>query len=306
MIIEVRRPIRLFAPAKVNLGLEVLGRRDDGYHEVVTIMQTVGLFDCVDLLPADSLSYEGASAIAREADMVRRALETANRDLGITLAARVRLRKRIPVAAGLGGGCSDAGTLLGVLGAMAELPGDVVAQAAAQLGSDVPFFTRGGTALATGTGTDLEWLPSVRRQYWFVIVAPSVAIPSKTATLYGELTPADFSDGEATMIQAKRLRNEESLDLSLPRDAFTRPLLNREPVRRAIDALHHAGAEHVLPAGAGPSLFTVTTTREQAETIAARLGTEHGRVFVCSTAPPDLNVSRIKRGAFRVGWLADR
>ncbi len=165
LVIEVRRPIRLFAPAKLNLGLEVLGRRDDGYHEVVTIMQTVSLFDCIDLLPADSLHYEGASAIAREADVVRRALETANRDLGITLSARVRLQKRIPVAAGLGGGCSDAGTLLGMLGAMAELPGDVVAQAAAQLGSDVPFFTHGGTALATGTGTVLDWLPPPRQQY---------------------------------------------------------------------------------------------------------------------------------------------
>jgi 4-diphosphocytidyl-2-C-methyl-D-erythritol kinase len=300
-VIEVRRPIRLFAPAKVNLGLEVLGRRDDGYHEVVTIMQTVSLFDSIDLLPADGLHYEGASAIAREADVVRRALETADRDLGIILSARVRLRKRIPVAAGLGGGCSDAGTLLGVLGAMAGLPADMVAQAAAQLGSDVPFFTRGGTALATGTGADLEWLSPPHQQYLFVIVVPNVAIPSKTATLYGELTATDFSDGEANMTQAKRLWNEEPLDLALLRSAFTRPLLTREPVQYAIDVLHHAGAEHVLPAGAGPSVFTVTTTREQADSIAARIGIEHGRVFVCSTVPADLNVRRLKRDAFRVG-----
>jgi 4-diphosphocytidyl-2-C-methyl-D-erythritol kinase len=299
-VIEIQRPIRLFAPAKLNLGLEVLGRRDDGYHEVVTIMQAVSLFDCIDLLPADGPHYDGASGIPCEANLVRRALETANRDLGITLSARVRLRKRIPVAAGLGGGCSDAGTLLGVLGAMAELPRDVVTQAAARLGSDVPFFTESGTALATGTGTDIEWLPRLRPPYWFVIVVPNIAIPSKTATLYRELTAVDFSDGESTQYQSQRLRYGKSLDLSLLRNTFTRPLTTREPVQHAIDALHHVGAEHVLPAGAGPSVFTVTTTREQADSIAARIGIEHGHVFVCWTVPPDLNVSRLKQGAYRL------
>lgn len=300
-ILEVRRPIRLFAPAKLNLGLQVLGRRDDGYHEVVTIMQTVSLFDFIDLLPATELHYDGAAGIPREADLIWRALERAQCDLGITLAARVRLRKCIPLAAGLGGGSSDAGTLLGVLGAMAGLPGDQAAQAAARLGSDIPFFTHGGTALATGTGTDLEWLPPLRRQNWFVIVVPDVAIPSKTAALYRELTATDFSDGEATMTQAQRLRNGEPLDLSLLGNSFARPLMTREPLQQAIDALHQAGAEYVLPAGAGPSVFTVTPTREQAQSIAACLGTEHGPVSVCSTVPPNLNVCRIKRGTYRVG-----
>lgn len=304
--LEIRRPIRLFAPAKLNLGLEVLRRRDDGYHEVVTIMQAVSLFDYIDLLPAAGLHYDGAPGIPREADLVWQALEHAHRDLGITLAAQVRLRKRIPLAAGLGGGSSDAGTLLGVLGAMAGLPGDIAAQAASRLGSDVPFFTRGGTALATGTGTDLQWLPPLRQRYWFVIVVPDVAIASKTATLYRELSAADFSDGEATITQAQRLQIGEPLDLPLLRNTFAQPLMAREPVRRAIDALHHAGADHVLPAGAGPSVFTVTTTREQAQSIAARLGTEHGPVFVCATVPADLNVCRIKRGAYRVGTYPDR
>ncbi len=300
-ILEIRRPIRLFAPAKLNLGLEVLGRRDDGYHEVVTIMQAVSLFDYIDLLPADGLHYDGPPGISREADLVWRALERARCDLGITLAARVRLRKRIPLATGLGGGSGDAGTLLGVLGALAELPGDMAEQAATRLGSDVPFFTHGGTAIATGTGTHLEWLPPLRQQYWFVVVVPDVAIPSKTATLYRELPATDFSDGKATLVQAERLRNGEPLDLSLLRNSFARPLMTREPVKSAIDALRHAGAKHVLPAGAGPSVFTVTTTREQAQSIAARLGTEHCPVFVCSTSPPNLNMCRIKRGAYRVG-----
>ncbi len=299
--LEIRRPIRLFAPAKLNLGLEVLGRRDDGYHDVVTIMQAVSLFDYIDLLPATELHYDGDPGIPREVDLVWRALEHARRDLGITLATRVRLHKRIPLAAGLGGGSSDAGTLLGVLGALAGLSGDMAALAAARLGSDVPFFTRGGTALATSTGTDLQWLPPLRQRYWFVIVVPDVAIPSKTAALYRELTAADFSDGEATMIQAQRLWNGEPLDLSLLRNTFAQPLMAREPVRRAIDALHHAGADHVLPAGAGPSVFTATTTREQAESIAARLGTTQGPVFVCSTVPADLNICRIKRTAYQVG-----
>jgi 4-diphosphocytidyl-2-C-methyl-D-erythritol kinase len=299
--LEIRRPIRLFAPAKLNVGLEVLGRRDDGYHEVVTIMQAVSLFDYIDLLPAAELHYDGDPGISSGADLVWRALDQARRDLDITLVARVRLRKRIPIAAGLGGGSSDAGTLFGVLGALAGLPGDMAALAAARLGSDVPFFTHGGTALATGTGTNLEWFPPLRQRYWFVIVVPDVAIPSKTATLYRELTAADFSDGEATIAQTQHLRNGEPLDLTLFRNTFTQPLMTRDPVKRAIDALHHSGADHVLPAGAGPSVFTVTTTCEQAESIAVRLGTEHGPVFVCATVPPDLNACRIKQAAYSVG-----
>jgi 4-diphosphocytidyl-2-C-methyl-D-erythritol kinase len=298
-IIEFRRPARLFAPAKLNLGLEVVDRREDGYHEVVTILQTVSLFDDIDLLPALDLDYQELPGIPRDGDLTWQALERARCDLDVSLAARVRLQKRIPIAAGLGGGSSDAGTLLGVLGRLAGVPGDEIEQAAARLGADVPFFVRGGTALATGTGIAIRPLPNLRER-WFVIVVPDLVIPAKTATLYRDLAATDFSDGEATMTQAQRLRNGEPVDGTLLRNSFTRALMTREPVQRAIEALRCAGADHVLPSGAGPSIFTVATTPEEAQAIASRIDDRHGSVFVCSTVPADLNVLRIEPSAYRV------
>jgi len=260
-----RVPITVPAPAKLNLGLEVLGRRPDGYHDIVTILQTIDLCDELQFEPAEACDYRSPAALSD--DLVARALRLL-RPHGIELAARLRLSKRIPLAAGLGGGSSDAGTLLGIV-ARAGVPRHLVEEIAHQLGSDVPFFLDGGTALARGRGTELEPLPPPAG--FFVLVVPRLTLASKTRQLYAALTPADYSDGSATLRQAERLRGGRGLDPALVRNAFVRPLLAFREVQRALDAFAAAGAGWAWPSGAGPTIFTWCGHRADAEAIAAHL-----------------------------------
>ncbi|MEX2425621.1 MAG: hypothetical protein WD401_02560, partial [Thermomicrobiaceae bacterium] len=148
-------PVRLFAPAKVNLGLEILERRPDGYHEVITLMETISLFDILDIEPWKELSIVSDKRIPARDDLTLKALEALQGYLERPLPIRVTVQKRIPMAAGLGGGSSDAGTLIGAIGSMTGLSNDEMWRIAGELGSDVPFFITGGAALAAGTGTSI-------------------------------------------------------------------------------------------------------------------------------------------------------
>jgi 4-diphosphocytidyl-2-C-methyl-D-erythritol kinase len=289
MRIELDMPIGLLAPAKLNLGLEVLGRRPDGFHEIVTILQTVTLFDRLELAPSTALDYETPPGLAD--DLVARALAELSRR-GIHLAARIRLHKLIPIATGLGGGSSDAGTLLGAL-AHAGVPRTMLEQVAATLGSDIPFFLQGGTALATGRGTDLEPLPTPTG--WFVVVVPTLHMPGKTARLYQALEPPDFTDGAATRAQAERLRQELPLDTELIRNPFLRVLVTYPQVRQAFEALRAAGARRIWPTGAGPALFTIARTLAEARDLARRATVPECQVIVCSAAASGLNDELVRR-----------
>jgi 4-diphosphocytidyl-2-C-methyl-D-erythritol kinase len=262
--LRLAQELHLRAPAKINLGLEITGRRPDGYHEIVTILQTIDLFDDIVLTPSDRFRYSPDPRIPPQDDLILRTLELVHLRLGLSLRARVQLMKRIPLSAGLGGGSSDAGTLLAAIGELAGVPTADVVSLAAELGSDVPFFLRGGTALATGTGTDLKPLPLPSKPIPLLLVIPEVGIPRKTATLYASLTAADFSDGRATRELADQIRQGKPIDVERLCNAFARPLAAYEPIQVAREALERAGATVVLPSGAGPSLLGVFPSREQA------------------------------------------
>ncbi len=294
--VRLQRPIRLFAPAKVNLGLEILRRRDDGYHEIVTVLQSVSLFDEIVLIPSDRLEFESDPDIPDDDNLAFRAIQLAQTRLAVSLRARVRIDKRIPIAAGLGGGSSDAGTLLAAIGLLAGVSRNQCCEVAAELGSDVPFFVDGGTALATGTGTSLEQLPSLTRQ-WFVIVTPTVAIPNKTATLYGNLTPDDFSDGAATRETAARLGRGEPIPSFALRNAFAHALFHVPEIEHARETMLRAGAKTVLPSGAGPSLFSPISTWSEGRDLAHRLLAAGLRCYVCTNVSAQLNLGRIPRPA---------
>jgi 4-diphosphocytidyl-2-C-methyl-D-erythritol kinase len=263
--LRLEKPLRLRAPAKINLGLEITGKRADGYHEIVTILQTINLCDEIVLTPAERFTYTPDPRIQPHDDLILRTLGLVRARLDVSLQANLRLEKQIPLAAGLGGGSSDAGTLLAAIGRLAGIPATELYPVAAELGSDVPFFLRGGTAIATGTGTDLERLSWPSAPLSFVLVVPDVEILNKTATLYSRLTAGDFSDGSATRLIAKQLRQGNSLDPALFRNAFARALYTYAPILEARDALKMAGATVVLPSGAGPSLIGMFPNQELAE-----------------------------------------
>jgi 4-diphosphocytidyl-2-C-methyl-D-erythritol kinase len=185
------------APAKLNLFLELLGRRDDGFHEVETLMVPIRLADSVTFLPLRSTERDLAgdiqltvcpyeriqsssanSSIPTSADnLVVRALELLRQRSGCELGAHLELVKRIPVAAGLGGGSSDAAAALRLanLGWGLHWSSDRLAEVAAEIGSDVPFFVYGRAAVCRGRGERVELLPPIPPMY-FVVVMPPIGL----------------------------------------------------------------------------------------------------------------------------------
>lgn len=263
----------VIAPAKLNLGLEVVGRRPDGYHDLVTILHAVDIVDrlTLSLDPALRLACDDP-ALETADNLALAALAALRAHAGTAGGARIDLIKGIPVAAGLGGASSDAAAAL--LGARrlwdVAISDAALADLAAGLGSDVPFFLRGGTTLATGRGERLEPLPSPSLR--FVVVSPRLVIPRKTAMLYGALTAADFTDGKGVRRQAARLLGGEPLDPGLLGNAFARPLYALRPELADLPVLlRRHGATAVALSGAGPSHYAVLSDPEAATRLAAAL-----------------------------------
>ncbi len=272
------------APAKLNLSLEVLGRRPDGYHELVSVVQTIDLADTLTFRPAEEVTLSCSDAdLAGHHNLVCRAAHMLREAAGVTGGAHIHLDKRIPVAAGLGGGSSDAAAaLLGLceLWGMSLPEGDL-AGLARRLGADVPFLLRGGTALMEGVGELLTPLPSLPTQ-WAVLAVPPVAIPHKTATLYGRLRPAHYTDGSRTRALVDEMRQGAPLDPALMGNAFE-AVLTEEPVTAARRAMLAAGAPWVRLSGSGPSLFCLFDAKEDASRVYQALKSAPYSVFLTAT-----------------------
>ncbi|MDP9168980.1 MAG: 4-(cytidine 5'-diphospho)-2-C-methyl-D-erythritol kinase, partial [Acidobacteriota bacterium] len=184
------RTARLKAYAKLNLGLRVLFRRPDGFHELRTIFQTISLTDRLEVAFTRArrtvVRVEGAPGI--QDNLVEKAARLVLDALGMTAALHFQLTKRIPTGAGLGGGSSDAAAVLLALPVLSgkRLPFERLRALAAELGSDVPFFLYGGAALGLGRGEELYPLPD-RSARHAVVVAP--AVHSSTAEAYADLSP---------------------------------------------------------------------------------------------------------------------
>ena len=271
----------LKAPAKLNLTLEVLGRRPDGYHEVRTVLQAVDLADRLTFGPADGLTLEvdpespvSVADVPVEGNLVLKAAQLLRQETDVEAGALIKLYKRVPVAVGLGGGSSDAATAL--LGLRRLWNVDIqerrLLNLAARLGSDVPFFIRGGTALGAGRGEELTPLPTPSQPWAVVLVPPDAPGPQKTARLYGLLTLAHHAAGPlATTEMVRRISAGETFGECMV-NVFDRVAAKAYPDHeRPREALRSVGAERLLLAGAGPALFTLTTDQASAEWLAHQL-----------------------------------
>ena len=279
--------VTIRAPAKLNLGLEILRRRPDGYHDLLTIFQAVSIQDTLTLSPSNDLRLTASNpSLVTDDNLALEALRRLRMSLNTTQGASLHLDKQIPIAAGLGGASSDASAALVAARALwqAAAPDSLLADMAAGIGSDVPFFLRAGTALAAARGDQLTPLP-LPPQTKFVIVTPNILIPRKTPTLYAALTSADFSAGAAVLAQADRLRAGLSLDPALLPNPFLRPLTALHPTLGTIaSAMREAGVSVVALSGAGPTHYTVApdtaTAAALADDLRDRLGNV-ARIFVC-------------------------
>jgi 4-diphosphocytidyl-2-C-methyl-D-erythritol kinase len=267
------RRLTLTASAKVNLALEVLGKRTDGYHELATVMQTVDLADRLVLEDADELALTTMSpqVPANSGNLAMRAAVALREAAKVDRGVRIRLDKRIPVAAGLGGGSSDAAAVLVGLNRLWGLrwPGARLAEVAETLGMDVPFFLRGGVALGTGRGERLT--PLAGMQMALVLVNPGTSL--STAAVYGRVTPAMYSDGAraGAVAAALRSRKPARVAATLYNGLEAAATGAGSDLARMRAALVAAGALGAAMSGSGPTVFGVARSFEQARQIRARV-----------------------------------
>jgi len=254
------------APAKLNCGLAVTGRRTDGYHNLVSLMVALDLADTVRVEPARAFSLScDDPALAGDENLALRAARAFQSAMGEQRAAHITLSKRIPVAAGLGGGSSDAAATLLALDALwgANAPDGMLLRLARDLGADVPFALYGGAMVARGIGDVL--MPAPLPDAWLALITPRASIPRKTAALYGSLTEASLSDSTMILRQVAGLRQGKPLDPALLDNLFLPPLEQIAPtVREAREGIARIGQRAFLT-GSGPTLYVLCENEDEAE-----------------------------------------
>ena len=280
--------MEISAPAKINLTLEVLGRRPDGFHEIKTVLQTIDLEDQLVLETAPHLSVESDDpTLSGETNLVWQAASALANHAGVRPGAHVFLHKSIPVGMGLGGGSSDAASALMALNELWGLGLSVndLAGVAASVGSDVAFFLWGGTALASGRGEIIVPLPPVPITQ-FTLVCPRKSIPEKTRRVYTQVTPDHYSDGRRTDKFVEILRTgrfvTDKIGNGLEGVCFqVFPELSES--RRRMSSL--AWSPPVL-SGAGPAMFCLPSTEDEHRRIANTLKPQGLQVYRVRTVGP--------------------
>ncbi len=251
------------AYAKINLSLEVTGTREDGYHDIVSVMQLVDLHDTLTFSPSDgeiTLDCDHPILAANaKGNLVWRAAHLLRETSKINKGARIELQKNIPLAAGLGGGSSDAAaTLLGLTELWGlNLTAGELRNLSILLGSDVSFFLGGPTALVEGKGDRVTPMPPLPPA-WVVLVCQPFHIDNKTERLYGTLERPDFTTGIITRQLVAAMRRGEFPTSSLLYNAFERAAYRvfdgLDDVRQTIVK---AGGDEVRLSGSGPTLYAL-------------------------------------------------
>jgi 4-diphosphocytidyl-2-C-methyl-D-erythritol kinase len=256
------------APAKLNLTLEVLGKRPDGFHEIRSVIQAIDLCDTLCFGVGEGVSFQcdmegwsvGESLVSRAAGLLQ---ETTGESRG----ALITIEKRIPLMSGLGGDSSDAAAVLSGLNELwgLGLPQTKLLGMAAQLGSDVFFFLHGGTALAEGRGEKVTPLPSLPEMR-VVLVVPDVPVKAgKTAGMYAGLKPGHYTDGSITEKLLETLHKDKKFSPTLLFNTFENIAFNDSALKTYKEHLVKLGATNVHLAGSGPALFAMFPDKAGAE-----------------------------------------
>lgn len=279
--------VSINARAKINLTLDVLGKRSDGYHEVEMVMQTIELHDRVlveetgagvEVVTDHPLLTEGTSNIAYKA-----AKALIDR-LKTTKGLRIIISKEIPVAAGLAGGSTDAAAVMTGINKLWNLglKYEELAQYGAEIGSDIPFCIRGGTAVASGRGERISPLPDIP-EMWMILAKPRLEV--STAEIYKNFRADKVSNRPDTKAMIGAIKaGETSGILKHLVNVLESVTLERYPqVAGLKSAMSRAGVAKPLMSGSGPSVFGFVETRKDAEKIACVLRQELPDLFVAVT-----------------------
>jgi 4-diphosphocytidyl-2-C-methyl-D-erythritol kinase len=267
--------VRASAPGKINLALVVGPLRHDGKHEVLTVYQRIGLADRIDVEPADRTHVDGFA----DDTIVRNALGLLAAHAGVPAHWHARIDKRLPVAAGLGGGSSDAATALALANQTLDepLPHGELREVAAEVGTDVPFFLLDGPQLGSGDGTLLAPI-DLPQDFWILLLLPKHERKPSTASVYDAFDARGGDDGfderrNALLDALDRVRRPRDLAALPPNDLASSPLSN--------ELLAH-GAFRADVTGAGPTVYALFHHEAQAKA-ARRAFRRAGRTWL--TAP---------------------
>lgn len=264
-------------PAKINLALRVGERRADGYHELSTVFQAVGLYDTLTAARAPALtasvSGEGCALVPTgEGNLALRAARLLQVRTGVREGAELHVAKAIPVAGGLAGGSADAAAALVACDALWQtgLVREDLLALAAELGSDVPFAVHGGTALGTGRGCQLTEVLARGRYYWVLVLAERGLATPEVFALHDDLAPRPRADVEA-VLAALRSGDPAALGRALGNDLQAAALRLRPELDRVLSAGVEAGALGVVVSGSGPTVAMLAASGPAAVRLAAEV-----------------------------------
>jgi 4-diphosphocytidyl-2-C-methyl-D-erythritol kinase len=278
----------VFIPAwaKINLTLSVLKKREDGFHALASVMQTISLHDTLRLQTTADERLTCDVDVAELRNNENLALRAARllRDEGyLTSGVALELRKEIPSQGGLGGGSSDAATVLTALNRLCSLglSQERLEELGARLGSDVPFFIRGGTALIEGRGEFVTPLPDCE-PLWLIIARPPVSIP--TAAIFRSLTPMDYGNAQDTDAVVEAIRSDALLPLDRLSNSLEPVAMRQWPeVAATRDRLLQAGAPIVRMSGSGPTLFAPFRALTAASHVFEEIRRQRIEAWLCHT-----------------------
>jgi 4-diphosphocytidyl-2-C-methyl-D-erythritol kinase len=257
------------APAKINLGLEITRRRTDGYHDVVTILQALEFGDTVHISHATSIDgISSVHGLSQDRDLVFRAAHNLHCRVHPRTGVYIQVQKRIPVAAGMGGGSSDAGAVLRGLHVLWNANWSAIDATARSLGTDLPFFLQPGTALGLGRGDELRTLPPAPPR-WVILARPHQKI--STIDAYTNLRPEEYSGGGATFATARNIENGKLEPELLKNDLQAAAVRLVPEVADVLHALEDVGARPALLSGSGATCFGLFPDEDAAQTAETKL-----------------------------------
>ncbi len=261
------------AYAKINLGLQIFRKREDGYHDIETILHPVDIYDEISINPSEDIRIAcDHPDVPRDlSNLCCRAAELVQQAAHIERGAEIRLKKNIPVGAGLGGGSSDAAAVLNHLPRYwnLKLSSSLLRELAIQLGSDVSFFLHTGTARASGRGEILEYFP-LELPYWIVIVHPNIRV--STAWAYESIRSSPSPNRiDLKEVLSENLRKPNVLAEELRNDFEPLVFREHEAIRRVKEALYRDGADFALMSGSGSAVFGLFEDEGRAKKIVNQL-----------------------------------
>lgn len=273
--------------AKINWNLKIVGRRADGFHELCTVFQTISLHDTISFSEAEHLSLEctNPSVPTDDRNLVIRAAKLLSERFGVRRGCRIRLEKTIPAPGGLGGGSSNAAVaLLGLseVWGLSPRPEDLL-ELAAELGSDVPFFLLGGTALGLGRGEVLEPMPEVIEPY-MLVATPPVEVSTREAFEAIGAKNLTESELQSTLVICRRDAQNLKISQSGLCNDFESSVFGKFPeVEELKWGFQESGVRAAQMSGSGASVFAVFDKEETRQATLEAFRNRNWRMFAAAT-----------------------